>query len=88
MFDTLFCSRESVTVYCDTWWGWQVRLCFTSELGKTLHHNGFSANGIDHSRVRLIVWEKVTFQTVGFNDRPSLLMDIHCYIYSVKDNTD
>ena len=31
-----------------------------------LSSNGFSASGIDHSWLRLIIWNKITFQFTGF----------------------
>ena len=55
-------SWEGVSVYSDTRWGSQIHDCFTSELGEILSYNGFSAGGIDHPRVRSIVWKKVAFR--------------------------
>ena len=67
-------------VYCDTRWGLQIRLCFTSELGKILGYNGFWAGGIDRPRAQLILWGKVTFHT--------RLLILHYCNYSAKDVAD
>ena len=74
-------------MYSDTRWGLQIHLCFINELGEILSYNRVSPGGIDHPRVRLIVWNK-SLLDFWFRDRVFRLLILYCCEYSAKDVAD